>query len=100
MNRIIQTIGAAALLAATAIPALAQIDAGALTCGDWVGMDTAGKLEATNAITNFVNDVTNSEIASLAATSIKGLPIEEVNKVIDSSCMDKDVTMTVVSAMK
>jgi hypothetical protein len=93
-------IGAAVLAAAFAGPALAQMDAGAMTCGDFYGMDDAGKAEALNAVTNFVNDAANSAVAAVAQAAIAGMDPAGVQQRVDVGCEGQPVDTNLISTIK
>lgn len=96
----LKLIGAAVLAAAFAGPALAQMDAGAMTCGDFYGMDDAGKADALNAITNFVNDAANASVAAVAQAAIAGLDTAGVQQRIDVGCEGQPVDTNLISTIK
>lgn len=94
-------LAAAALFAAALSgPALAQMDAGAMTCGDFYGMDDAGKADALNAITNFVNDAANSAVAAVAQAAIAGMDTAGVQQRIDTGCEGQPVDTNLISTIK
>jgi hypothetical protein len=91
---------AIALVAGSALPALAQMDVGALTCGAFYAMDDAGRADGVNAIINFVNDSANSAVASVAQTAISGMDAAGVQAVIDKGCEGQPVDTNLISTIK
>jgi hypothetical protein len=100
MKVLLKVVGVAALVASTAFPALAQMDAGAMTCGDFYGMDDAGRADALNAITNFINDTANSAVAAVAQTAITGMDSAGVQQLIDVGCEGQAVDTNLISTIK
>ena len=93
-------IGAAALLAGGAMPALAQMDVAGMTCGAYYAMDAAGRTEATNAIMNFVKDTANAATAGAAAQLMGEMPAAEVQPLIDKACEGQTVDTNLISVLK
>ena len=81
-------------------PALAQIDAGALTCEAFLALDAGGKVEASNAVTSFVTDAANAESTAAAAEMMKGMDATQAQQAIESACVGATAGITVPMALQ
>jgi hypothetical protein len=93
-------LAAATILAGAAMPAFAQMDVAAMTCGAYYDMDAAGRTEATNAIMNFVKDTANAAVAGTAAGLMGEMPAAEVQPLIDKACEGQTVDTNLISVLK
>ena len=89
------------LAAGLSMPAMAQqIDAGMLTCETYLAMDAAGKAEATNAVTSYVNDAANASTTAAAAEVITGMDEVAVQQALDAACAGAAAGTTVPMALQ
>jgi hypothetical protein len=100
MKTLIASCAAAALTLAAAAPALAQVDAGTLTCGAFYALDSAGQAEAQNAIMNFVKDTANAATVGTAAQTMADMSDAEARAQIDKSCEGQTVDTNLISVLK
>jgi hypothetical protein len=91
-----------ALSALGALPALAQEDVAAMTCGAFYAMDAAGQETSINAIVNFVNDSANAAQYAVAAEAITGAGegANGVRAIIDKGCEGQTVDTNLLSVIK
>lgn len=100
MTRTLTLLATAGVLAALSGPALAEIDAGALTCQQFTDMDAATRSEATNAVMSFVMDAANTKTSAAAAVIISDMEADEVHSRIDAVCQNQAVGITVISVLQ
>lgn len=93
-------VAAGAIVAGLSLPAAADINAGKLTCDQFMAMGPNGQIEARNALTIFVNDSANVDVAAAAAAIIAGLSDADLNSRIDAACVDSKMSETVVSVLQ
>lgn len=91
---------ALAILMAVSAPALAQqIDGGALTCAQFVGMNAADKNASLNAVRGFARESINASAAGTVAQSDQLTDAEFMAR-MDASCLDELGTTAVIDAMQ
>lgn len=100
MNRIFGVVAAAALLVGGTLPALAQMDVAAMTCGAFFAMDAGGRAEGANAVLNFVKDSNNAAAAGTAATLLSAATQEDALKAIEVACEGQTVETNLLSVLK
>ena len=81
-------------------PALAQMDAGALTCEAFLALDAGAKVEASNAVTTYVADAANASTTAAAAEMVKGMDATQVQQAIESACVGATAGITVPMALQ
>jgi hypothetical protein len=81
-------------------PALAQIDAGVLTCEAFLALDAGGKIEATNAVMNYVADAANASSTAAAAQMMEGMDATQAQQAIESVCVGATAGITVPMALE
>ena len=99
MKRFAQFVGAAALVAGFAAPALADMDGGAITCGQFKAMDAGGMIEATNAIQGYTAEAKNAAMVG-TATQFSTATTEDMQKAIDARCGAEPDTTLVITALQ
>jgi uncharacterized protein YgbK (DUF1537 family) len=100
MNKFFGVIAATTLLVGGAVPALAQMDVAAMTCGAYFDMDAAGRAEGANAVQNFVKDTANHTVAGPAAQLLATSTQEEVIQAIEAACEGQTVETNLMSVLK
>lgn len=100
MTGMLKTIGVAAVIAALGVPAFAQMDVAAMTCGDFFALDAGGRDQAATAVSEFVASSANSEAAGAATALLQGLPVAEVIQKVEAVCEGQDVTTNLLSVLK
>lgn len=100
MNKFFGAIAATTLLVGGAMPALAQIDVAAMTCGAYFAMDAAGRQEGANAVLSFVQDANNSAAVGTAASVLAAATQEDTIKAIEVGCEGQAVETNLLSVIK
>lgn len=100
MKSKITFVCAAALVASMAVPALAQMDAATTTCGAFFALDAGGRVEATNAVVNFVKDTANAAVAGPAASVLQDATHEQALQMIEAACEGQTVDTNLLSVLK
>jgi len=100
MKNALMYVGAVALAGSFALPVLAQTDVAAWTCGEFFALDAGGRNEATNAVTNYVNDTANAATTSAASQAISGMTMEQTLQVIEKACEGQPVDTNLLSVLK
>ncbi len=88
------------VVAGLSAPALAQIDAGALTCEAFLALDAGAKVEATNAVTTYVAEAANAESTAAAAEMLNGMDATQAQQAIESACVGATAGITVPMALQ
>jgi isopentenyl diphosphate isomerase/L-lactate dehydrogenase-like FMN-dependent dehydrogenase len=94
-----KSLALAALLAGGALPALAEIDAGAMTCGVYMAMDAAGRATAANALQTYAMNPANAATATAADEQLHGLSTVEVQSMIDAHCQGRTADTNIIKRM-
>lgn len=101
MKAFVPMLGAAALVAALAMPVGAQTmdDYGTMTCGMWSALDAPGKIQAANGLQAFVKESANHDLAGASAQLLDGKTVEEVTTVVDNGCVRDGDMATLIQAV-
>jgi hypothetical protein len=100
MKKTAYVIAGLLLGAGLSAPALAQIDAGALTCEAFLALDAGGKVEASNAVSSYVADAANAATTAAAAEMMKGMDATQAQQAIESACNGAAAGTTVPMALQ
>jgi hypothetical protein len=98
--RTVSVIAGLLVGAGLSAPALAQIDAGVLTCEAFLALDAGAKVEATNAVTTYVADAANAASTAAAAEMLKGMDETQALQAIESACVGATAGITVPMALE
>jgi hypothetical protein len=88
------------VVAGLSAPALAQMDAGALTCAAFLALDAGAKGAATNAVTISVADAATAESTAAAAEMPSGMDATQAPQAVESACRGATAGITVPMALQ
>jgi hypothetical protein len=102
MTKFFGVIGAAAVVAGMALPAMADghMDVATLTCGAFFEMDAAGRIQGTNAVVNWVRDSANAAAAGAAAQMLQSTTEQESLQMIEAACEGQTVDTNLISVLQ
>jgi hypothetical protein len=100
MNNLKKTLAFVAASAAFGLPAYAQMDAGSMTCGDFLSLEGGGKNDAVRAVALYVNDAANLATTSTASEAIQGKTNMEIQQKIEGDCGGQPPETNLISVLK
>jgi len=99
MMRIWKVVAVPVFALGSAFPALAEIDAPNLTCGDFIAMASEGRTEAAQAVINWANAPGTSLEGCQVSAQVQGRTVAQVQAWMEARCNGRAVDDKVVAEL-